>query len=1190
MAQNFVHLHVHTEYSLLDGLSKVGKLIAQVKELQMPAVAITDHGNMYGAIEFYKEAKKQEVKSLIGMEGYVINGDHTQKAGKGEINHLVLIAKNFTGYKNLMKIASIANLEGFYYKPRIGKEVLRRYAEGLICTSACPKGEIGQTLIAGNYDKAKEAANWYLEVFGPGNYYLEVQRHFYKDYFESVKSNPKILDKLTAMQRDEDVWIRDIVKLSRDVGIPLIATNDAHYINRQDNIAQDALVCISTGKQLSDIERLRYADTPTFYLRPADEMSQIFADLPDAIDNSLKIADSCSVSIELGKWYFPNIEIPASTTAPEYLTKLCHERVATKFPNPVQTLMDRLNFELNVIITKGYAPYFLMLADLVNWCSDNGIITNTRGSAAGSVVSYTMGITSVDPIKYALPFERFLNPLRPKPPDIDLDIADDRREELIAHITQKYGADKVAQICTFGRMLARAAVRDVGRVLGHPYSFPDRIAKLIPMGSQGFPMTLTKALETSADLKSLYDADPEAKKLLDLAKEIEGNARHISVHAAGTVVSPSPMTEYTPLQLEPAGTKIITQYEMHACEDVGLVKFDVLGIRNLSILGAARDIIEANRQIKVRLDQLPIEDKKTFEMLARGDTMGVFQLGGSGMTKWLKELKPNRVEDIMVMIALFRPGPMANIPEYIARKNKKSKVTYLHPKMANFLDKSYGILVYQEDILFTALELAGYDWGSVDALRQAIGKKKPKEMAEQHEIFVNGCVNTSQMTKEDAEKIWELFVPFQGYGFNKAHAASYGIVSYQTAYLKAHYPVEYMTALLTAESGNTEKVVEAVDECKRLGIIVLTPDINTSQTGFSIEPLAKSVDGFAIRFGLSAIKNVGDAAITAILEARTSGPFASLTDFCLRVDSQKVNRKVLESLIKAGALDAFGKRAAMLAGLDKIRDLGISINKLKGMGQIGLFVDADAKPDTHDELPNIEEFEKKQKLDFEKELLGFYLTEHPQAEKLSQMGELATYKISELFTENVHGQTVTVGGIIEAVRNVITKNSNQPMCFAKVSDLVKSIEVVVFPRNYATTAAVWQVDNVVLLSGKVESRQSRDADEETGESSPEISLIVDSAVAYTGSDTILPKPPPSARGGGSTPQPASKTEKPITIEVPKGLPSAKLVELNTVLQTHKGTKPAELIFTNGNSAKILPLPYGLNWSSELSDQIRQLLS
>lgn len=1050
----FVHLHVHSEYSLLDGLPKIRNLVARAKELEMPAVALTDHGVMYGALEFYKECQKEEIKPLIGMEGYTVPGDHLKKTDKEDKvnNHILLLAKNYQGYKNLLSLSTIAHLEGYYYKPRVGLETLKKYSEGLICLSACPKGEVGQSLIDGNYLKAKQQVQWYLETFGKDNYFLEIQRHQYKDYLENAP------ERLKNMQEDENKWVNGVIKISRELGVPLVATNDAHYLEQKDHVAQDALVCISTGKNMSDQNRMRYVDTPTFHLRSPKEMANIFPDFPEALENTINIASACDLNIELGKWFFPKFEIPDEKTAPDYLRELAYQKITPE-------TKERLDYELDIIITKGYAPYLLLMADLTSWCAEKGIITNTRGSAAGSLVCYYLGITTVNPIKYQLPFERFLNPKRPKAPDIDLDVADNRRDEVIAYMVSKYGQDKVAQVCTFGRMLARAAVRDVGRVMGFPYSFPDKISKLIPLGSQGFPMTLNHALEIAPELKDLYDSDENAKKLIDLAKEIEGNARHSSVHAAGVVVSPTPMTDYTPLQFEPKGTKIITQYEMHACEDVGLVKFDILGIRNLSILGAAIEIIEKMHQTKIDLSKIPLDDKKTFAMLAAGNTMGTFQLGGSGMTKWLKELKPTRLEDIMVMIALFRPGPMANIPEYIARKHNKNPIKYLHPKMEKFLDKSYGILVYQEDILFTALEIAGYTWATVDALRQAIGKKKPKEMAQQHEIFIKGCIEHSKLSAEEAEKLWELFVPFQGYGFNKAHAASYGIVAYQTSYLKAHYPVEYMTALLTAESGDEDKIAEALSECRRMKIPVLPPNINKSTIGFTI-------DQDTIRFGFSAIKNVGAAAMESILAARKSGPFSSLSDFSRRVDLQKVNKKTLESLIKAGAMDSFGKRAAMLAVLEKLIAESHKLAKQVSSGQTGLF--GLTQEENSFSLPDLEELPKEELLAFELEFLGFYLSEHPAQKALDKITDMVTHEISEL-TEELHaGKNITTGGLITGIRKVFTKAKNEEMAFVTIAgrDGTK-LDCVVFPKLYLASHDLCRENIVVVCTGKLDSRDER---------------------------------------------------------------------------------------------------------------------
>lgn len=1157
----FVHLHVHTEYSLLDGLPKIEDLVKYVKELGMDAVALTDHGVMYGAIEFYKECKSQEVKPLVGMEGYTVNRDHREKEGREnkENNHIVLIAQNYQGYKNLMKLSTIAHLEGFYYRPRFDKATLQKYKEGLICLSACPKGEVGQAIILGDNEKAKQVALWYQEVFGE-NYYLEIQRHQYANFVDKA-SEPTIKDSLKKAQKDEDALVRGVVKLSRELGIPLVSTNDVHYLRQTDAVAQDALVCISTVRNVSDLNRLRYVDSPSLHFRSQEEMADLFIDLPDSLENTVKIADKVNLEIELGKWYFPNIELPEDKTAPDFLKETCREKLPEKYPDPSDSTKERLEYELDVIIKKGYAPYFLMMAGLVNWCTTKGIVTNTRGSAAGSLVSYVLGITTVDPLRFGLPFERFLNPFRPKPPDIDLDIADIRRDELIEYTVEKYGSNKVAQICTFGRMLARAAVRDVGRVLGFPYAVPDRIAKLIPLGSQGFPMTISHAIEITPELSELYKNDSQSRQILDLAKEIEGNARHASVHAAGIVISPEEMTDYTPLQLEPNGTKIITQYEMHACEDIGLVKFDILGIRNLSILNAAVEIIEKQTGEKIDLAHLPLDDKKTFEMLTRGETMGVFQLGGSGMTKWLKELKPNRIEDLMVMIALFRPGPMANIPEFIARKNKKNKVTYMHPKMASFLEKSYGLLVYQEDVLFTALELAGYNWETVDKLRTAIGKKIPAEMAKQHEIFVEGCQKTSGMTKEEAEKIWDLFVPFQGYGFNKAHAASYGIVSYQTAYLKAHWPVEYMTALLTAESGDTDKIVEGITECRNMGIAVLPPDINKSEGDFHIENNEKSLNGQAIRFGLNAVKNVGVAALEEIIKARNSeGDFSSFSNFYLRVNGQKVNKKVLESLIKSGAMDSFGKRSAMLAGLDLLRAKCDQILKQKSQNQASLFGD-DEKSSSfvpEDNFPNIDEYKKEDLMALEKELLGFFLTEHPLSSALAALSMEIDEKIGRLDLENAtSGQKIKIGGILSSLRIVITKKNASEMAFATLEDETGKIDLVVFPKTYSAYKELWVKDRVVIVEGKIETRDEG------------VTIVADKA------ETLNPD-------GG--------VKYDFVVRVPKGTSSKTLMELNSLLKRTPGEKMGVLIFENGGGEKKkLELNFGVDYNSELSAEIDSLL-
>lgn len=1172
-----MHLHVHTEYSLLDGLSKISDLVSYAKKQGMPALAISDHGAMYGVIEFYKECQAAEIKPILGMEAYTVPGDHRKKESKSdrENNHLLLLAKNKTGYKNLMKISTIAHLEGYYYRPRVSRELIKEYSEGLICTSACAKGEIAQALIDGKYEKAIETARWFQEVFGE-DYYLELQRHNHKDFIDQAKEQA-IKDELLRQAEAEKAINEGVVKISRQLGIPLVATNDAHYIKQEDAVAQDVLVCVATGKNVSDIQRLRFVDSPTFYLTTQDEMEQLFADYPEALENTLKIADKCNIDIKLGDWHFPKLDLPEGKTSEEHLRELADKLAPERVSRMSQEVKDRLAFELDVICGKGYAPYFLLMADLARFAEENNIITNTRGSAAGSIVSYVLGITTVDPLKYQLPFERFLNPDRPLPPDIDLDIADDKRELLIDHIVKKYGEDRVAQICTFGRMLARASVRDVARVLGYSYAIGDRIAKQIPLGSQGFPMTIEKALEINPELASMYKTDPDAKRILDLAIQVEGNVRHVSVHAAGVVISPSEMTSFTPLQKDPSQDKIITQYEMHACEDVGLIKVDLLGIRNLSILGSSIELVRQVRGEEIDIGKIPLDDEKTFEMLARGETMGVFQLAGSGMTRYLKELKPTRVEDLMVMVALFRPGPMANLPSYIRRKHGEELVRYPHPKLKKVLEKSYGVITYQEDVMLIAIEIAGYSWRTVDALRKAIGKKLPKEMAQQEKIFKEGAMRHGGLTKEEADRLWNLFTPFQGYGFNKAHAASYGIVAYQTAYMKANYPVEYMCALLSAEVNDTDKIAAAVAEARRMGILVLPPDINKSENGFTLELSEKSRDGLAIRFGLSAIKNVGAAAVEPILEARKEGEFSSLTDFVQRVDARKVNKKTLESLIKAGAMDSFGARSALLSVLDDVRSKAAGKQLRETAGQAGLFDVFDKKEQNHsapvDVLPEITEFPQEELLSMERQLLGFYLSEHPLAGMLSQVVDRVTHKIFELSAEEYVGQNVRLACVVVDSRIVVTKNGNREMAFVRLEDDSGSVEAVVFPGTYSETRSYWSLTEPLIIEGKVEHREEA------------LSIIVNQVRTIkeeldTGGKSSLQR---GKGGDGASEQGVH------TIRIPKGTSSKTLVRLNDLLHSNKGAEKVVLVIENGVAEKTIPLSFGVLWSQGLESKIKELL-
>lgn len=1064
----FVHLHNHTEYSLLDGLSRIKKLFTHLRENNMDAIAITDHGAMYGAIEFFKEGKKQEVKPIIGLEGYVTS--NMQEKIKDNF-HITLLAKDYDGYKNLMKLTSIAHMEGYYYKPRFSKEILQQHKKGLICFSGCPQAEIPQFLIDRNYEEAKKLTQWYADIF-KDDFYMELQRHNYEKILPTI-SDQALYASLSEISKNGKLVEEGIIKLSRTLGIPIVATNDCHYIKKEDAEAQDALVCIATGKNVSDIKRLRYIDNPDFFVKSPEEMEEVFSDLPDAIENTVKIADKCNLEIPLGSWSFPKFNLPTGRTDSQYLEELVYQMLSQKVDKVTNEVKERIKYELNIINTKGYAPYFLIVMDMVNWCLENGIITNTRGSAAGSLVSYVLGITTVNPLTYNLPFERFLNPYRPSPPDIDFDISDNRREDVIKYISDTYGVDKTAQICTFGRMLAKAAVRDIARVLGYAYAVGDKIAKLIPLGAQGFPMTMDRALSETPDLKTLYENDNDTKKIIDLAMGVEGNARHLSVHAAGVVVAPTKLIDFAPIQLEPKGKKIITQYEMHACEDVGLIKFDVLGIRNLSILGNAIKIVKDTRGIDINLQKIDIDDKKTFEMLSRGETMGTFQLNGSGMTKFLKELKPTRVEDIMAMVALYRPGPIAVIPEYIARKNNPKLVKYLDPRMEKFLDKSYGLIVYQDDLLFCAIDLAGYTWEEADKFRKAVGKKIPEEMALQKDKFIKGIIANGQ-TKEFALNLWKLFEPFQSYGFNKAHAASYGMVAYFTSYMKANYPVEYMNALLTAESSDSTKISQAVHECRRMGIGVFPPDINESQTDFTI------VNKENIRFGLSAIKNVGTIAIDAILEARRDppaggGPFKTFTDFINRVDGRKVNKRVLESLIKVGAMEKFGKKTALLSAMDMIKT---KLSKPKeNNGQSGLFSEEDESKisafvsDTSLIDNNVDDFTDEERENFERDLLGFSISAKPMNELLDPLETNITHKIFELNPEEQKDKIVKIGAVIRESRVILTKKNNSEMAFVKAEDTTGIVDIVVFPKIYQDVKNLLLDGKVVLITGRVESRE-----------------------------------------------------------------------------------------------------------------------
>lgn len=1055
---DFVHLHTHSEYSLLDGLGKLPDLISKAKEYGMDSLAITDHGAMYGSFKFYMKAKAAGIKPIIGVETYVARRSRHDKEAKIDTDpyHLVLLAKNDTGYRNLMKLVTKAHLEGYYYKPRCDFELLKEFHEGIICTSACVQGQVASLLREQKTKEAERVASEYAELFGQGNYYIEIQRHPALPFIEEIN--------------------QQLIKLAKKLGLPLIATNDIHYVNADDAYAQDILLCVQTGKTVNDKDRtLTMLNCPDFYMRSPSEMKDLFVDVPESIDNSLRIAEQCNVELPIGKWILPTFPIPEHETPESYIRTLIEERIPRKYSEFDSEMRNRLNYELDIISKKGYTNYFLIVQDFVNWAKDRKIgVGPGRGSAAGSIVTYLLNITGVDPLYFKLPFERFLNPFRPSAPDIDLDFADDRREEVIKYVTDRYGEDKVASIITFGTMEARGAVRDAGRALGMTYAQTDRLAKMIPPGVQGHSMNIAKALDLSPELKLAYQTEEVTKKLLSVAQKLEGVARHSSVHAAGVVIADNDITNYTPLQRESKGDRIVTQYDMYTVgeDGVGLLKMDFLGLRNLTIMSQALKFIKENKGIEIDIEKISLEDKKTFDMLSSGETTGIFQLESAGMRRYIKELKPSSIFDVMAMVALYRPGPMAVIPEFIARKHDPSKITYPDPRLQDVLKTSYGIICYQDDVLLTSIALAGYTWEDADKLRKAVGKKIQSEMKKQKEKFIEGCVKNG-LPQAKAEHIFGLIEPFAGYGFNKAHAACYAMIAYNTAYLKSNYTVEFMTAVLAAESrantGDTrdEKISMIVEECRRMNIGLLPPDINKSSTEFTIE------DG-KIRFGLTAIKNVGQAAIDAILSARdVDGSFSTLSDFIRRVDTSKVNRKTVESLVRAGAMDAFGSRTKLLTAVGPIVEQAQRLKRNVTQGQVGLFDDEPSDiPELMDVLPDVPEAPQEEILAGEKELLGFYFSAHPMSRVRQHFEKLKAFEIGTVNEETV-GSRITLCGMVTSVKKIFTKATNQEMAFVKVTDLTGTIEIVVFPKVFAKSPELWQQDQIILITGKIDEKEER---------------------------------------------------------------------------------------------------------------------
>jgi DNA polymerase-3 subunit alpha len=1039
---DFVHLHLHTQYSLLDGACQLEKLVAKAKEHKMPALAMTDHGNLFGAVDFYALASKAGVKPIIGCEVYIAPKSRFERApedGQYEgANHLTLLARDMTGYKNLIKLVTAGYLEGFYYKPRIDRELFAQHAKGLLALSGCLNSEFCHALLDKDRTKAEQLAGWYMEVLGRESLYLEIQNH-------------GIEDQRTAA--------RGAVEVAKRLGLPLVATNDVHYLNAEDHKAHEVLLCIQTGKTMKDADHWCFSSNQ-FYLKSPQEMHALFSELPEAVKNTVAVAERCNLELKFGQILLPKYSVPEGETLESYLRKLTEEGLRKRFPNPGPEVIARLNSELNVIQKMGFAGYFLVVWDFISFARSRGIpVGPGRGSAAGSLVAYCLGITNIDPLRYGLLFERFLNPERISMPDMDIDFCFERRGEVIEYVTRKYGEENVTQIITFGTMGAKAVIRDVARAMGMTYADGDKIAKMVP---NTLNITLDDALRDSAPLRETVERRPEVTELMETAKVLEGLTRHASTHAAGVVISNEPLIEYTPLHKGAKG-EITTQYAMGAIEKIGLLKMDFLGLRTLTVIANTAKLIEKTRSIRLDMDAIPLDDAPTFQLLGEARTFGVFQLESSGMRDLLRQLRPNRIEDIIALVALYRPGPMQLIPDFIDRKHGRKKVTYDHPLMEQILKDTYGIMVYQEQVMRIASDLAGFGMGEADILRRAMGKKDPDLMAEQRKKFVDGAAARG-VSASKAERIFGFMEQFAGYGFNKSHSAAYAIIAYQTAFLKANYSVEFMAALLTSEMADTDKIVKYIEECRAMGIEVLPPDVNESSNDFAVV-------GEKIRFGLVAVKNVGEAAIQSILAARREkGGFRNLFEFCERVDLRLVNKRVTESLIKCGAFDSLGVRRAQFAAVvDKAMEAASSAQRDRAHGQVSLLDMFSSAPGTAREqmpMPDLPEWDRPQLLAGEKETLGFYITGHPLAEYrglIARHTNLTTEDLASLQDKS----TIKLGAIVVAIKEISTKNGDR-MAFVTLEDMAGTVEAVVFPDLYRSSMLHLAKDSVVLVKGQVD--------------------------------------------------------------------------------------------------------------------------
>ena len=1044
--QRFTHLHVHTEYSLLDGASKIPELVAYAKELGMDSLAITDHGVMYGAVEFYQECTKAGIKPIIGCEVYLAKGSHLDMTEKTRY-HLILLAENDIGYHNLMKIVSKGQLEGFYYKPRVDKDILRTYSEGIICLSACIAGEVPRLINSGNMDGARRCVQEYIDIFGKDNYFLEIQNH-------------DIPEEKTAAE--------GLRQLAQEFGIGLVATNDLHYVRREDAEAQDVLLCIQTTSNVDDPGRMRFPND-SFYLKSAEEMAELFGGYPEALENTCRIADRCNVKLEFGHLLLPEFPVPEGFDAVSYLRHLCEEALPERYEVVDETVRKRLDFELDIINTMGYACYFLIVWDFINYCRSHDIpVGPGRGSAAGSIVAYLLRITNIEPLRYHLLFERFLNPERVSMPDIDTDFCYVKRNQVLDYVVRRYGQERVSQIITFGTLQARAAVRDVGKALGMSYTSVDEVAKMIP---RELGITLDKALKSSNDFKRAYESRPEVKKLVDLARSVEGLPRNAGTHAAGVIIAPRDLRDYVPLQ-QGSDSGVITQYDKNKVEELGLLKMDFLGLRTLTVIGDCIQFIKETTGETVDIDNIPLHDKETCEMLCRGETACVFQLESAGITKLVMDLAPESFEDLIPLVALYRPGPLGTgmAEDFIAGRHGQRTAEVLHPLMEPILEDTYGVILYQEQVMQITSALAGFTLGQADILRRAMGKKKAKELDSMRASFIEGAKRLHDIPEELSDRIFSLLQHFAGYGFNKSHSVAYALVAYETAYLKAHWRAQYYAAFLNSIIGDSDKLSWYISVCKNDNIKILAPDVNESGRDFTVLP------NKTIRFGLAGIKSTGGAAVEAIISARSEGgPFTSLTDFCCRVNMRVVNKRVVENLIKCGAMDSFGaRRSQLLAVLDQAIDLGAACQRDRANGQLGLFGDDQTFGMEEIRLPQRTEIPKQTLLQYEKELLGFYVTDHPLSEYKEVMRRFMPLHQFIGETQVQDNQFVRVAGIISSC-NIKTTKSGDTMALLTLEDFTGRFPVIIFPKSYQACIRDVFEDNVVSIDGRfsVDERESK---------------------------------------------------------------------------------------------------------------------